>query len=51
MGSGGTEYEWQWQIWVQYSGGEMVSIQTVGEGAVDFSNVKSIALSTLELVD
>ena len=40
-----------WQVWVRYCGGEAVSIHTVREGTVGFSNVKSITLITLKLVD
>ena len=30
-----------WQVWVQYCGGEAVSINTVRKGTVGFSNVKA----------
>ena len=40
-----------WQVWVQYCGGEAVSIHMVRKGTVGFSNVKSITFSTLKLVD
>ena len=40
-----------WQVWVQYCGGDAVSIQIVRKGTVGFSNVKSIIYSTLKLVD
>ena len=36
---------------VQYHGGEPVCIHTVGKGATDFSNVKSITFCVLQLVD
>ena len=39
-----------WQVWVRYCGGEVVSIHTVRKGMVGFYNVKSITLSTLKLV-
>ena len=39
------------QIWVRYSGGEVVFIHMVREGMAGFSNVKSIIYSTLKLVD
>ena len=39
-----------WQIWVLYCGGEMVSIHTVGNEMAGFSIVKSITLRTLKLV-
>ena len=39
------------QIWVRYCCGETVSIHTVGKETACFSNVKSIKLSTLKLVD
>ena len=40
-----------WQVWVRYCGGEVVSIHTVRKGTASFSNVKSITLSALKLVD
>ena len=40
-----------WQDWVQYSGGEAVSIHMVRKGTAGFSNVKSITYGTLKLVD
>ena len=40
-----------WQSWVQYCGGETVSIHMVRKGMAGFSNVKSITLSTLKLVE
>ena len=40
-----------WQVWVQYCGGEAVFIHTVRKGMAGFSNVKSITYSTLKLVD
>ena len=40
-----------WQVWVQYHGGEVMSIHTVRKGTAGFSNVKSITYSTLKLVD
>ena len=40
-----------WQVWVRYCGGEVVSIHMVREGTPGFSNVKSITFSTLKLVD
>ena len=40
-----------WQVWVRYCGGEVVSIHTVRKGTAGFSNVKSITYSMLKLVD
>ena len=40
-----------WLTWVSYCGSETVSIHLVGEGTVGFSDVESIALIILELVD
>ena len=40
-----------WQVWVQYCGGEAVSIHMVRKGMVGFSKVNSITLSILKLVD
>ena len=38
------------QVWVHDCGGETVSIHAVREGVAGFSNVKSTAYITLELV-
>ena len=40
-----------WQVWVQYCGGETVSIHMVRKGTAGFSNVKSSTLSTLKFLD
>ena len=39
------------KVWVRNCGGETVSIHAVREKAAGFSNVKSFAYITLELVD
>ena len=38
----GLSVDSNWQVCVQYSGGEPVSIHTVGKGAMGFSNVEHI---------
>ena len=40
-----------WQIWVRYRGGEMVSIYMIGKITAGISNVKSLIFSTLKVVD
>ena len=40
-----------WHILIRYSGDEMVCIHTVDMETAGFSNIKSITLSTLKLVD
>ena len=47
----GLSVDSNWYVWVRYGGGEPVSIHTVGKGATGFSNVETITLSTLHLVD
>ena len=51
MESGGTECGWQPVGWARNCGGETVSIHAVRKKALGFSNVKSIAYITLELID
>ena len=46
----GLSVDSNWQVWVRYRGGELVSIHTVGKGETGFSNVESITFSTLQLV-
>ena len=38
-----------WQVWVQYSDGEAVSIHTVRKGTVGFSNVKALHTAPVSL--
>ena len=47
----GLSVDGNWQIWVRDCGSEAVSIYEVREGAAGISNLNSLTLSTLELVD
>ena len=38
-------------IWIRDCGSEMVSIHTVRKGTTSFSNVNSLKVNTLELLD